>query len=53
LKQAFKGLVPDEILKAKKRGFSSPDWFEGTGNQASKWANAAFNQWTEIYATKS
>jgi asparagine synthase (glutamine-hydrolysing) len=53
LKQAFKGLVPDEILKAKKRGFSSPDWFEGTGNQANKWANAAFNQWTEIYASKS
>jgi len=51
LKQAFKGLVPDEILKAKKRGFSSPDWFEGTGNQASRWANAAFNKWKEIYAT--
>jgi len=29
LKDALKGIVPDEILTRKKQGFSSPDYFQG------------------------
>ena len=48
LKDAFPEL-PIEILTAKKQGFSSPDWFEGGGNKANKWANTALNIWLDIY----
>jgi len=48
LKDAFPELQ-SEILNAPKRGFSSPDWFEGEGNQADKWAKAAFNEWQNIF----
>ena len=33
----------------KKKGFGSPDWFPGEGNQANKWANEAYNQWKLIF----
>lgn len=49
LRRAFKDLLPKEILNGKKQGFSSPDWFEGKGNKAQKWAEVAFNTWQEIY----
>jgi asparagine synthase (glutamine-hydrolysing) len=49
LKDAFADVLHPDILKAKKRGFSSPDWIPGTGNQANKWANAALNEWKKIY----
>lgn len=49
LKDAFVDLLPGEILNATKKGFSSPDWFEGDGNQAQKWATTAFNKWNEIF----
>jgi len=49
LKDAFADVLHPEILNGPKRGFSSPDWILGTGNQANKWANAALNQWKNIY----
>ncbi len=49
LKAAFADIVHPDILNAKKRGFSSPDWIAGEGNQANKWANAALNEWLNIY----
>lgn len=49
LKDAFKHLLNYKILTNKKQGFSSPDWFEGEGNQAKKWANAALTQWKKIF----
>ncbi len=49
LKDAFRGFLPEAILNGPKRGFSSPDWFEGDGNQALKWANAAYKQWSETF----
>ena len=49
LKDAFKGIIPDEIITAKKRGFTSPDWIDGEGNQANKWATAAIHKWNEHY----
>lgn len=45
LKAAFEDVLGEEILNQPKKGFSSPDWFEGEGNQAKKWSEAAFNQW--------
>jgi asparagine synthase (glutamine-hydrolysing) len=48
LKDAFPEL-PEQIKNAPKRGFSSPDWFEGEGTQADKWAKAAFNEWENIF----
>jgi asparagine synthase (glutamine-hydrolysing) len=45
LKDAFKNDLPDEIINGKKRGFSSPDWIPGNGNQANKWAEAAYKEW--------
>jgi len=48
LKDAFPEL-PEQIKNAPKRGFSSPDWFDGEGSQADKWANAAFNEWQNIF----
>jgi asparagine synthase (glutamine-hydrolysing) len=50
LKDAFRDIIPQSILAAPKRGFSSPDWFEGEGNQALKWANASYNEWEKIYS---
>lgn len=49
LKDAFADILPPEILSAPKRGFSSPDWIPGKGNQANKWAEAAINEWIKIY----
>jgi len=49
LKEAFRSIIPNEILDGKKKGFSSPDYFEGEGNQARKWSNAALTKWKEIY----
>lgn len=49
LKEAFKDILNPLIYSGKKRGFSSPDWFVGDGNQANKWANAAFEQWNKIF----
>jgi asparagine synthase (glutamine-hydrolysing) len=49
LKEAFRSIIPDAILDGKKKGFSSPDFFKGEGNQARKWSNAALTKWKEIY----
>lgn len=49
LKDAFKDLLPSAVLSAPKRGFTSPDWIEGDGNQANKWAVAAYNQWKKLF----
>lgn len=49
LKDAFKTDLPVEVLYGKKKGFSSPDWFGGEGNQALKWATAAFNEWEKQF----
>lgn len=49
LKDAFKWLLPDNIINAKKQGFSSPDLFSGEGNQAMKWSREALKKWKEIY----
>lgn len=50
LKSAFMDL-PLEIRMAKKQGFSSPDWFEGDGNQAYKWAKASYTEWFKQYGS--
>jgi asparagine synthase (glutamine-hydrolysing) len=49
LKDAFADLLPEAILNQPKKGFTSPDWIPGEGNQAKKWAIAAFNEWFKIY----
>lgn len=49
LRSAFIDELPLSILEGKKRGFSSPDWIPGEGNQALKWATAAFKEWENIY----
>lgn len=48
LRAAFEDL-PFEIVWGKKKGFSSPDWIEGEGNQANKWAVAALNKWKQTF----
>jgi asparagine synthase (glutamine-hydrolysing) len=50
LKEAFKDVLPDFVLDAPKKGFSSPDYF-GTGNKALNWATAAYDEWNEIFNT--
>jgi asparagine synthase (glutamine-hydrolysing) len=50
LRDAFPQLQP-EIANAPKKGFSSPDWIEGEGNQAKKWSVAALSKWKEIFKT--
>jgi len=49
LKEAFKNELPGPIFNGIKRGFSSPDWIEGEGNQALKWATAAYNEWEKKF----
>jgi asparagine synthase (glutamine-hydrolysing) len=49
LKDAFADILPQEILDQPKRGFSSPDWIPGEGNQANKWAVAAFKEWEKQF----
>jgi asparagine synthase (glutamine-hydrolysing) len=49
LKDAFRGIVAEEILNGPKRGFSCPDWLEGEGNAANKWAHAAFESWNKQF----
>jgi asparagine synthase (glutamine-hydrolysing) len=49
LKAAFIDELHPDILMGKKKGFGSPDWFPGEGNQANKWANEAYNQWKLIF----
>lgn len=50
LKDAFFSIISSEVLLAAKRGFSSPDWFHVAGeNQADRWANAALQEWREIF----
>lgn len=50
LKDAFYGIISEEVLNGKKRGFSSPDWFHNAGeNQAARWANAALKEWRRIF----
>lgn len=53
LRDAFKHLLPYRIIKNKKQGFSSPDWFLGKGNQANKWAENSLNIWDKIYNKKN
>lgn len=50
LKDAFSDLLPYPILHAPKKGFSSPDWIPGLGNQAQKWATAAYTEWLNQFA---
>lgn len=52
LKDAFKYILPKQILTAKKQGFSSPDYFTGEGNAANKWANTAYTSWKKQYLNK-
>jgi asparagine synthase (glutamine-hydrolysing) len=49
LRDAFKDLLPKQIVYGKKQGFSSPDWFTGPGNQAHKWALAALTEWEKQF----
>lgn len=49
LKAAFEDVIHPDIINGPKRGFSSPDWFEGEGNQALKWANAAYSEWEKQF----
>jgi asparagine synthase (glutamine-hydrolysing) len=49
LKDAFSAELHPSILHGKKRGFSSPDWIDGEGNQALKWARAALTEWRNIF----
>lgn len=49
LKDAFANELHPSILYGKKRGFSSPDWIDGQGNQALKWARAALTEWRNIF----
>ncbi len=49
LKDAFSDILPSEVLNAKKRGWTSPDWIEGQGNQARKWSEAALAEWNNIF----
>lgn len=49
LKQAFEGILPDHIIMGKKKGFTSPDWFPGSQNQANKWAHYAFENWEKQF----
>lgn len=49
LKEAFKDLLHPDIYSGAKKGFSSPDWLEGEGNQANKWAINALNTWTKLF----
>lgn len=49
LKDAFADVLPPEILNAKKRGWTSPDWFSGDGNAAKKWSETALQTWQELF----
>lgn len=49
LKQACENLIPGQVLRAKKWGFTSPDYFTGEGNAAAKWARVAYTEWETIY----
>lgn len=49
LKTIFKNDIHPDILNGPKKGFSSPDWIQGEGNQALKWTTAAFNEWEKTY----
>ncbi len=51
LKRAFRDVLPGQIIRGSKKGFSSPDWIPGEGNQALKWATAAYNEWEKQYST--
>lgn len=50
LVDAFADELPEGILKGSKKGFSTPDWYEGDGNIAAKWADIAFSEWFNIFA---
>ena len=49
LRDAFYGMISAAVLYAPKRGFSSPDWFLGEGNQAERWARRALKEWEEVF----
>jgi asparagine synthase (glutamine-hydrolysing) len=49
LKELYRNDIHPDIINGPKKGFSSPNWIEGDGNQALKWATAAFNSWEKIY----
>ena len=49
LKAAFENDLHPDIITGKKKGFSSPDWIEGKGNQALKWASAAYKEWIKQF----
>lgn len=49
LKDAFREDLNPAIIEGKKRGFSSPDWFAGPGNQAERWATAALQTWKDVF----
>ncbi len=52
LKDAFACDLPSEILNGPKRGFTSPDWIAGEGNQARKWSVEAFKTWRKIFTNE-
>lgn len=49
LRDAFRDVLHGAIIEQPKRGFSSPDWIPGDGNQANKWAVAAYNEWEKQF----
>jgi asparagine synthase (glutamine-hydrolysing) len=49
LRQAFNNMLPGRVLRGKKWGFTSPDYFTGEGNAANKWAHTAYNSWKKQF----
>lgn len=49
LRDAFADILHADVLSAKKKGFTSPEWIPGNGNQAAKWSIFSFEKWKQHY----
>jgi len=49
LKDAFVDLLPPQVLRGKKQGWSSPDWFTDGQNKAERWANESLHEWQKLF----
>lgn len=50
LRDAFEGVLTNEVLRGKKQGFTTPkDWIKGNGNQAENWIREAMQVWNELF----
>lgn len=61
LRDSFYDIIPQQVSMNQKQGFSSPDWFlnqkpkkasiefYNNGNQALRWAVAAYEEWESIF----